>query len=125
MLQVIDSFAMVLKHISNEFLDQPCKEGELSDNIRPGISEHYSNTSHSSLDNKTPNQAISDPYCKISTKRIHIAQQNRTHLQHKERKQLRDQIFAVVQLTDGSKQRVNKVLSALHDTVIPADVESL
>jgi hypothetical protein len=68
-LGVIDVFAKNLKHIlSKEFLDNNNTKWL---NILPGIIEIYNDTPHSSLDNITPNQAISDP-----KKRTHVMQLN-------------------------------------------------
>ena len=68
-LGVIDVFAKNLKRIlSKEFLEQ--KNTKWTD-ILPEIIERYNNTPHSSLDDITPNQAISDP-----KKRQHIMHLN-------------------------------------------------
>ncbi len=57
-LGVIDVFAKNLKRIlSKEFLDNKSTKWI---NLLPDIIEHYNNTPHSSLDDITPNQAISD-----------------------------------------------------------------
>ena len=68
-LGIIDSFAKVLKRIiSKEFLDNKNTKWI---NVLPDIIEHYNNTPHSSLDDITPNQAISDP-----KKRMHVMHLN-------------------------------------------------
>ena len=68
-LGVIDVFAKNLKRIlSKEFLDNKSTKWV---NLLPGIIEQYNNTPHSSLDNISPNQAISD-----TQKRIHVLHLN-------------------------------------------------
>ena len=68
-LGIIDVFAKILKRIiSKEFLDNKNTKWI---NVLPGIIERYNNTPHSSLDDITPNDAISDP-----KKRIHVMHLN-------------------------------------------------
>ena len=58
-LGIIDVFAKNLKRVlSKEFLDN--KSTNWID-ILPKMIEQYNNTPHTSLNNITPNQAISDP----------------------------------------------------------------
>ena len=68
-LGIIDSFAKILKRIlSKEFLENKNTKWI---NILPNIIENYNNTPNSSLDNITPNDAISNP-----NKRIHVLHLN-------------------------------------------------
>jgi hypothetical protein len=68
-LGVIDIFAKNLKRVlSKEFLENKSTEWV---SILPKIIEQYNNTPHTSLDNITPNQAISDP-----KKRMHVMHLN-------------------------------------------------
>jgi hypothetical protein len=68
-LGVIDVFAKNLKWVlSKEFLKNKSTEWV---SILPKIIEQYNNTTHTSLDNITPNQAISD-----SKKRMHVMHLN-------------------------------------------------
>jgi len=68
-LGVIDVFAKNLKRVlSKEFLENKSTEWV---SILPKIIEQYNNTPHTSLDNITPNDAISDP-----KKRMHVMHLN-------------------------------------------------
>ncbi len=68
-LGIIDNFAKNLKRVlSKEFLENQSTELV---GILPKIIEQYNNTPHTSLDNITPNDAISDP-----KKRIHFMHLN-------------------------------------------------
>ena len=89
-LGVIDVFAKNLKRIlSKEFLEN--KNTKWID-ILPDIIECYNNTPHSSLDNITPNQAISDP-------------EKRQHIMHLNILKARDNGF-VTDLKPGDKVRI-------------------
>jgi hypothetical protein len=68
-LGIIDIFAKNLKRVlSKEFLENKDTEWV---SILPKIIEQYNNTPHTSLDNITPNDAISDP-----KKRMHVMHLN-------------------------------------------------
>ncbi len=89
-LGVIDVFAKNLKRIlSKEFLEN--KNTKWID-ILPDIIERYNNTPHSSLDDITPNQAISDP-------------KKRQHIMHLNILKARDNGF-VTDLKPGDKVRI-------------------
>ena len=90
-LGVIDVFAKNLKRIlSKEFLEN--KNTKWID-ILPDIIERYNNTPHSSLDDITPNQAISDP-------------KKRQHIMHLNILKARDNGF-VTDLKPGDKVRID------------------
>ena len=90
-LGVIDVFAKNLKRIlSKEFLEN--KNTKWID-ILPEIIERYNNTPHSSLDDITPNQAISDP-------------KKRQHIMHLNILKARDNGF-VTDLKPGDKVRID------------------
>ena len=140
-LGVIDSFAKILKRIiSKEFLDS--KTTTWID-ILPGIIERYNNTPHTSLDDITPNQAISDPNKRMHVMHLNIlkGEQNGFTTDLKSGDKVRvsdtamfkkgtesrwsDEVHVVqsasgktVQLTDGKTLRRDKVLLVPHDTVI-------
>ena len=140
-LGIIDNFAKTLKRIlSKEFLDNKNTKWL---NILPGIVDNYNNTPHSSLDNITPNQAISD-----TEKRIHVLHLNiqkaegngfTTDLKPGDKVRVddtklfkkgtesrwSDEVHVVqsasgktVTLTDGTTHRRNKILPVPHNTVI-------
>ena len=90
-LGVIDVFAKNLERIlSKEFLEN--KNTRWID-ILPDIIERYNNTPHSSLDDITPNQAISDP-------------KKRQHIMHLNILKARDNGF-VTDLKPGDKVRID------------------
>ena len=90
-LGVIDVFAKNLKRVlSKEFLEN--KKARWID-ILPKIIEQYNNTPHTSLDNITPNQAITDP-------------KKREHVMHLNILKVYDNGF-VTDLTPGDKVRID------------------
>ena len=145
-LGVIDVFAKNLKRIlSKEFLDNKSTKWV---NLLPGIIEQYNNTPHSSLDDITPNQAISD-----TQKRIHVLHLNilkaegngfTTDLKPGDKVRVddtklfkkgtesrwSDEVHVVqsangktVVLTDGTTHKRNKILLVPHNTVISPTTE--
>ncbi len=145
-LRVIDVFAKNFKRVlSREFLENKSTEWV---SILPKVIEQYNYTPHTTLDNITPNHAISDPQ-----KRMHImhlntqkAQQNGfvTDLEPGDKVRIddaalfknctdsrwSDQVHGVqsasgktVLLTDGTTQKRDKVLMVPHNTVISANPE--
>jgi hypothetical protein len=143
-LGIIDVFAKILKRIiSKEFLDNKNTKWI---NVLPGIIERYNNTPHSSLDDITPNDAISDPKKCIHVMHLNIlkAEQNGFTTDIKAGDKVRidetglfkkgtesrwsDEVHVVqsasgktVQLTDGQTLRRDKVLLVPHDTVMSTE----
>jgi hypothetical protein len=69
-LGIFDVFAKNLKRaLSKEFLENKSTEWV---SILPKLIEQYSNTPHTSLDNITPNDAISDPKKKMHVMHLNI-----------------------------------------------------
>ena len=140
-LGVIDVFAKNLKRIlSKEFLDNKSTKWV---NLLPGIIEQYNNTPHSSLDNISPNQAISDTHKRIHVLHLNIlkAEGNGFTTDLKPGDKVRvddtklfkkgtesrwsDEVHVVqsangktVVLTDGTTHKRNKILLVPHNTVI-------
>ena len=134
-------FAKSLKRVlSKEFLENKSTEWV---SILPKIIEQYNNTPHTSLDNITPNDAISDPKKRMHVMHLNIlkAQQNGFVTDLKPGDKVRiddtslfkkgtesrwsDEVHVVkeasgktVILTDGSTHRRSKVLMVPHNTVI-------
>jgi hypothetical protein len=140
-LGVIDNFAKNLKRVlSKEFLEN--KKARWID-ILPKIIEQYNNTPHTSLDNITPNQAITDPKKREHVMHLNIlkAHDNGFVTDLKPGDKVRiddtsmfkkgtesrwsDEVHVVkeasgktVTLTDGTTHRRNKILMVPHNTVI-------
>ena len=140
-LGVIDVFAKNLKRVlSKEFLEN--KKARWID-ILPKIIEQYNNTPHTSLDNITPNQAITDPKKREHVMHLNIlkAHDNGFVTDLKPGDKVRiddtsmfkkgtesrwsDEVHVVkeasgktVTLTDGTTHRRNKILMVPHNTVI-------
>ena len=116
--------------------------------ILPKIIEQYNNTPHTSLDNITPNQAISDPKKRMHVMHLNMqkAQQNGfvTDLEPGDKVRIddtalfkkgtesrwSDEIHIIksasgktVMLTDGTTHRRDKVLMVPHNTVITPSTE--
>ncbi len=145
-LGVIDVFAKNLKRfLSKEFLENKSSERV---SILPKIIERYNNTPHTSLDNITPNDAISDPKKRMHVMHLNIqkAQQNGfiTDLEPGDKVRIddtalfkkgtesrwSDEVHIVqsasgktVVLTDGTTHRRDKVLMVPHNTVIAPTTE--
>jgi len=145
-LGVIDNFAKNLKRVlSKEFLENKSTEWV---SILPKIIEQYNNTPHTSLDNITPNDAISDPKKRMHVMHLNIqkAQQNGfvTDLEPGDKVRIddtamfkkgtesrwSDEVHVVksasgktVVLTDGTTYKRDKVLMVPHNTVIAATPE--
>ena len=140
-LGIIDVFAKNLKRVlSKEFLEN--KSTKWID-ILPKIIEQYNSTPHTSLDNITPNDAITDPKKRMHVMHLNIlkAKDNGFVADLKPGDKVRvddtamfkkgtesrwsDEVHVVreasgktVTLTDGTTHRRNKVLSVPHNTVI-------
>ena len=145
-LGIIDVFAKNLKRVlSKEFLEN--KSTKWLD-ILPEIIERYNNTPHSSLDNITPNQAISDPKKREHVMHLNIlkARDNGFVTDLKPGDKVRiddtalfkkgsesrwsDEIYVVkeargktVMLTDGTTHKRSKVLMVPHNTIITPTTE--
>ena len=140
-LGVIDIFAKNLKRVlSKEFLEN--KSTKWID-ILPKIIEQYNSTPHTSLDNITPNDAITDPKKRMHVMHLNIlkAKDNGFVADLKPGDKVRvddtamfkkgtesrwsDEVHVIqsasgktVTLADGTTHRRNKVLSVPHNTVI-------
>jgi hypothetical protein len=145
-LGVIDNFTKNLKRVlSKEFLENKSTEWV---SILPRIIEQYNNTPHTSLDNITPNQAISDPKKRMHVMHLNIqkAQQNGFVTDLKPGDKVRiddtamfkkgtesrwsDEVHVVqsasgksVTLTDGTTYKRDKLLMVPHNTVIAPIIE--
>ena len=145
-LGVIDVFAKNLKRVlSKEFLENKSTEWI---SILPKIIEQYNNKPHTSLDNITPNDAISDLKKRMHVMHLNIlkAQQNGFVTDLKPGDKVRiddtslfkkgtenrwsDEVHVVkeasgktVILTDGTTHRRSKVLMVPHNTIISQNTE--
>ncbi len=142
-LGVIDVFAKNLKRVlSKEFLENKSTEWV---SILPKIIEQYNNTPHTSLDNITHNDAISDPKKRMHVMHLNIqkAQQNGfiTDLEPGDKVRIDDTALfkkgtesrwsdeihiasgKTVMVTDGTTHRRDKALMVPHNTVIAPTTE--
>jgi hypothetical protein len=77
-LGIIDNFAKNLKRVlSKEVLENKSTEWV---SILPKIIEQYNNTTHTSLDNITPNDDISDPKKRMHVMHLNIQKHNKMDL---------------------------------------------
>jgi hypothetical protein len=145
-LGVIDVFAKNLKRVlSKEFLEN--KSTELV-SILPKIIEQYNNTPHTSLDNITTNQAISDPKKRMHVMHLNIqkAKENGfiTYLKPGDKVRIddtalfkkgtegrcSDEVHVVqsasgksVTLNNGTTYKRDKLLMVPHNTIISPNIE--